>query len=140
VAHPRIGWRRGQTIDPKSKRDQRHANGRTAARCRGRVARVAATVGRPADSWADARMQTLVPTLCWRALLHRADRSLVPPRTLWCLTPSYAVARQTGAGFGRRGEQLVAALKGIRPVGLGGRRRDDMPLSPGLVAFSFDDN
>ena len=102
------------------------------------VARVAATVFDRADSWAYARMQTLGADPFAGARLHQkliengatANALVFDPERMQSLDK---LAQSQG-----RGEQLVAALKGIRPVALV-VEDDDMPLASKPVAFSFDD-
>jgi hypothetical protein len=102
------------------------------------VARVAATVFDRADTWAYTRMQTLKADPFAGARLHQKLIENGSTSNAMVFDPERMQSLDKLVQSQGRGEELVAALKGIRPTALV-VEDDDMPLASRPVAFSFDD-
>ena len=102
------------------------------------VARVAATVFDRADSWAYTRMQTLHADPFAGARLHQKLIENGATSNALVFDPDRMQSFDKLVQSQGRSEELVAALKGMRPTALV-VEDDDMPLASKRVAFSFDD-
>jgi hypothetical protein len=102
------------------------------------VARVAATVFDRADTWAYTRMQTLKADPFAGARLHQKLIENGATSNAMVFDPDRMQSLDKLVQSQGRGDELVAALKGIRPTALV-VEDDDMPLASKPVAFSFDD-
>ena len=102
------------------------------------VARVAATVFDRADSWAYTRMQTLNADAFAGARLHQKLIENGATSNAMVFDPERMQSLDKLVQSQGRGEELVAALKGLRPAALV-VEDDDMPLASKPAAFSFDD-
>ena len=102
------------------------------------VARVAATVFDRADSWAYTRMQTLKADAFAGARLHQKLIENGATSNAMVFDPERMQSLDKLVQSQGRGEELVAALKGLRPAALV-VEDDDMPLASKPAAFSFDD-
>jgi hypothetical protein len=102
------------------------------------VARVAATVFDRADTWAYTRMQTLKADPFAGARLHQKLIENGATSNALVFDPDRMQSLDKLVQTQGRGEELVAALKGIRPTALV-VEDDDMPLASKPVAFTYDD-
>ena len=102
------------------------------------VARVAATVFDRADTWAYTRMQTLKADPFAGARLHQKLIENGATSNALVFDPDRMQSLDKLVQSQGRGEELVAALKGIRPTALV-VEDDDMPLASKPAAFSFED-
>lgn len=102
------------------------------------VARVAATVFDRADTWAYTRMQTLKADPFAGARLHQKLIENGATSNAMVFDSERMQSLDKLVQSQGRGEELVAALKGIRPTALV-VEDDDMPLASKPAAFSFED-